>query len=153
MTTLNHNDEYWMQYALKLATDAERHGEVPVGALVVLDDHCIGQGWNQPIAGHDPTAHAEIVALRAAATAVENYRIVNTTLYVTLEPCVMCVGAMLQARIKRLVFGAYDPRAGAVHSIFEILAESRLNHRIEWHGGVLAEECGALLKSFFQKRR
>jgi len=142
-----------MRRALDLARHAEQAGEVPVGALVVLNDEVIGEGWNQPIVSHDPTAHAEIVALRAAATRIRNYRLTDTTLYVTLEPCAMCAGAIVQARVARVVYGATDPKAGAAGSVFNLLASSALNHRAQVLGGVLAEECGGMLRSFFEVRR
>lgn len=147
------NDIDWMQHALKLAERAQQEGEVPVGAVLVLNDEIIGEGWNRPIAAHDPTAHAEIMALRAGAAKLGNYRLNDTTLYVTLEPCVMCAGAMVHARIKRLVFGANDPKAGAIKSVFNILDSARLNHRVEYVGGILADECGAILSRFFEARR
>ncbi len=143
----------WMQHALKLAERAQQEGEVPVGAVLLLNDEIIGAGWNRPIAVHDPTAHAEIMALRAGAEKLGNYRLNDTTLYVTLEPCVMCAGAMVHARIKRLVFGASDPKAGAIVSAFNIMDSGRLNHRVEHMGGVLAEECGRMLSRFFEARR
>ena len=142
-----------MRRALDLARHAEAAEEVPVGALVVLDDVVIGEGWNQPIVSHDPTAHAEIVALRAAAAQIKNYRLPGATLYVTLEPCVMCAGAIVQARIMRVVYGAADPKAGAAGSVFNLLESSALNHRAQIAGGVLAEECGQSLKAFFQAKR
>ncbi len=147
------NDEYWLSHALKLAKQAADHQEVPIGAVLVKDNQLIGEGWNQPISSSDPTAHAEIVALRQGAQTLGNYRLVDTTLYVTLEPCAMCAGAMVHARVKRLVFGAFEPRAGAVKSIFQLLDDNRLNHRVAWEGGVMAEECGHVLKAFFQQRR
>lgn len=149
----NSLDGLWLQRALSLAKRAEMAGEVPVGALLVFEDQVIGEGSNSPISHCDPTAHAEIVALRQGAKHLNNYRLLNTTLYVTLEPCAMCAAAIVHARVKRLVFGAYDPRAGAVGSVFNILEEKRLNHCVEYTGGVLAEECGAILKNFFQKKR
>jgi tRNA(adenine34) deaminase len=142
-----------MRRALDLARHAEQAGEVPVGALVVLNDEVIGEGWNQPIVSHDPTAHAEIVALRTAATRIKNYRLTDTTLYVTLEPCVMCAGAIVQARVARVVYGATDPKAGAAGSVFNLLESPSLNHRAQVTGGVLAEDCGQSLKAFFQARR
>lgn len=142
-----------MQAALELAREAQRAGEVPVGAVIVKDDVIVGRGWNHPISARDPTAHAEIAALREAAEALGNYRLPGTTLYVTLEPCAMCAGAMVQARVKRLVFGALDPRAGAAGSVFDIVRASQLNHRLEVTGGMLADECGELLKRFFELRR
>ena len=127
--------------------------EVPVGALVVRDETVLGEGWNRPIAACDPTAHAEILALRAAATAVGDYRLGGATLYVTLEPCPMCAAAMAHARIARLVFGAWDPRQGAAGSAFNLVTAAAMNHRIDSFGGVLSEECGALLRGFFAGRR
>ena len=145
--------ETWMRRALELAARAEAEGEVPVGALVVLNEEIIGEGWNRPISSHDPTAHAEIVALRAAASKLGNYRLSGTTLYVTLEPCPMCAGAIVHARMARVVFGATDPLAGAAGSVFNLLESSVLNHRVQLERGVLAEECGIRLKAFFQARR
>lgn len=142
-----------MRHALALARRAKAQGEVPVGAVVVRDDTALGDGWNSPIAEHDATAHAEIRALRAACTAVGNYRLPGATLYATLEPCAMCAGAIGHARIARVVYGADDFRAGAVHSIFAVLDEARLNHRVTHVGGVLAEESSALLRAFFRARR
>ncbi len=142
-----------MRYALRLAQRAEQQGEVPVGALVVKDDRCIAEGWNASIATHDPTAHAEMVALRKAGVALENYRLVDATLYVTLEPCVMCMGAISHARIKRLVFGAFDPKRGAVCHALSLADASFLNHRISWVGGVLEVQCSELLRDFFRGRR
>ena len=147
------NDEAWMQLALEQAQLAARMGEVPVGALVVKDDVIIGAGHNQPIASHDPTAHAEIQALRAAAHKLGNYRLTGATLYVTLEPCVMCCGAIVHARIARVVFGAYDPKSGAAGSVFDVLASDRHNHRVAVTGGVRQDDCGSMLKAFFQARR
>jgi tRNA(adenine34) deaminase len=146
-------DERFMRRALDLARHAEEAGEVPVGALVVQDGEVIGEGWNQPIVSHDPSAHAEIVALRAAAAHVRNYRLSNATLYVTLEPCAMCAGALVHARVARVVYGADDPKTGAARSVFRLLDAPALNHRAEISAGVLAEECGALLRRFFQSRR
>ncbi len=142
-----------MAHALTLARHAAAQGEVPVGAVLVRADEMIGEGWNQPIAACDPTAHAELVALRAGARRLGNYRLGGTTLYVTVEPCVMCSGAILHARIERVVFGAYDPRAGAAGSVFDVLETDNLNHRPELIGGVLADECSALLRAFFASRR
>ncbi len=142
-----------MRRALDLARHAETAGEVPVGAVVVLNGEVIGEGWNQPIVTHDPSAHAEMMALRAAARQIKNYRLTGATLYVTLEPCAMCAGAMVHARIARVVYGAADPKAGAAGSLFSLLDSDRLNHRAEVTGGVLAGECGDLLKNFFQARR
>lgn len=142
-----------MHEALSLAEYASEQEEVPVGAVVVLEDKIIGKGWNQPVSNHDPSAHAEIIALRDAAKNVKNYRLVNTTLYVTLEPCLMCVGAMLHARVKRMVFGAYDPKTGAAGSVFNVLEESKNNHSIEVQGGVLETQSAAMLQEFFRARR
>ncbi|MBI5612324.1 MAG: tRNA adenosine(34) deaminase TadA [Gammaproteobacteria bacterium] len=147
------NDLEFMQRALDLARRAEQDGEVPVGALVVLENEIIGEGWNHPIGGADPTAHAEITALRAAASTLGNYRLTGATLYVTLEPCPMCAGAIVLARVGRVVFGAADPLAGAGGTVFDLLRSPRLNHRAEVQGGVLGEECSQLLKGFFQSRR
>lgn len=142
-----------MRRALKLARRAQELGEVPVGAVVVRGDEVVAEGWNQPIASHDPSAHAEMVAIREAAAALRNYRLGGLTLYVTLEPCVMCAGAIIHARIGRLVFGADDPRAGAVRSFYDVISRPKLNHRPDWAGGVLADECGAILQEFFRARR
>ena len=147
------NDESWMTEALSLAREAGTAGEVPVGAIVVLDGQIVGRGFNQPIGSTDPTAHAEIMALRNAATQVGNYRLPGATLYVTLEPCLMCAGAMMHARIARVVFGARDPKTGVAGSVLDLFAEARLNHHAEITGGVRAEECGQLLSSFFAARR
>jgi tRNA(adenine34) deaminase len=146
-------DESWMRRALLLAGRAAAEGEVPVGALVVREGEVLGQGWNRPIATRDPTAHAEILALRAAAARAGDYRLGGATLYVTLEPCPMCAAAMAHARIERLVFGAWDPRQGAAGSVFNLVAADALNHRVDAFGGVLSEECGALLRAFFAGRR
>ncbi len=146
-------DAAYMRRALELARHAEEAGEVPVGALVVLNDEIIGEGWNQPIVAHDPTAHAEIVALRAAAARIRNYRLSDTVLYVTLEPCAMCAGAMVHARVARVVYGAADPKSGAAGSVFNLLESSALNHRAQVTRGVLAEECGEMLRKFFEARR
>jgi tRNA(adenine34) deaminase len=142
-----------MRHALALAHRAEAEGEVPVGALVVRDGAVLGEGWNRPIGTHDPTAHAEMLALRAAAEAAGDYRLGGATLYVTLEPCPMCAAAMAHARIARLVFGAWDPRQGAAGSAFDLVASDAMNHRVDAFGGVLSEECGALLRRFFAGRR
>jgi tRNA(adenine34) deaminase len=142
-----------MRRALALAERAEDEGEVPVGALVVRDDRVLGEGWNRPIATHDPTAHAEILALRAAALHAGDYRLGGATLYVTLEPCPMCAAAMAHARVARVVFGAWDPRQGAAGSVFNLVAADAMNHRVDAFGGVLSEECGALLRRFFARRR
>lgn len=148
------DDEKWMLHALSLAERAEVAGEVPVGALIVMDDQLLAEASNAPITGNDPTAHAEILALRQAAKALNNYRISgNSTLYVTLEPCPMCAGAIVHARIKRVVFGAFDPRTGAGGSVFSLLDSEKLNHRAEVLGGVLHEHCAQQLRNFFQARR
>ena len=147
------DDNGFMGLALDLAREAGAAGEVPVGALIVLDGEVVGRGFNQPIGRHDPTAHAEIMALRDAATHLGNYRLPGCTLYVTLEPCAMCAGAIMHARIDRVVFGARDPKTGAAGSIVDLFAETRLNHHTAVVGGVLAEECGTLLSSFFAARR
>jgi tRNA(adenine34) deaminase len=151
--TVDPQAEHWMRRALSLAETAAAAGEVPVGAVLVRDGEVIGEGNNRPIAAGDPTAHAEIVALRAAAVGAGNYRLPGSILYVTLEPCVMCAGAILQARIERVVFGAADPRAGAAGSVFDVLGTTKLNHRVEVAGGVLAQECGGILQEFFRERR
>lgn len=142
-----------MGLALELARQGAQAGEVPVGALVVLEGRIIGEGWNRPVSTHDPTAHAEIVALRAAAETLNNYRLPGATLYVTLEPCVMCSGAIMHARIARVVFGASDPKTGACGSTVDLFAEKRLNHHATVRGGVLAEESVVLLQEFFARRR
>nr|ART37070.1 D386 [uncultured bacterium] len=146
-------DQRWMSRAIELARVAESQGEVPVGAVLVRDDVLLAEGYNRPISACDPTAHAEIVALRAAAAQAGNYRLPGSTLYVTLEPCAMCAGAIVQARVARVVFGARDPRAGAAGSVFQVFGEARLNHRPVVVEGVLAENCGALLSDFFRRRR
>ena len=142
-----------MQLALDLARQAAKNGEVPVGAIIVKDGVIIGRGSNAPIGLHDPTAHAEIIAMRQAAQHLGNYRLVGSTLYVTLEPCAMCSGAMQHARIEKLVFGASDPKTGACGSVINLMAEQKLNHHTEVIGGILAEECGAVLTTFFKQRR
>ncbi len=142
-----------MRYAIRLAKRAEDQGEVPVGAVLIKDEQCVAEGWNQPILHHDPTAHAEISALRQAGKALQNYRLNDVTLYVTLEPCVMCMGAISHARIKRLVFGAFDPKRGAVCHALSLCNVSFLNHKVEWVGGVLERSCSELLVSFFRERR
>ncbi len=142
-----------MRRALALADRAENEGEVPIGAVVVRDDQLLGEGWNQVISARDPTAHAEIVALRDAARVADNYRLPGATLYVTLEPCTMCAGALVHARIAHLVFGAKEPRAGVVCSTFNLLEQPWYNHKVEWQGGVLAQESADRLQAFFQARR
>lgn len=146
-------DHYWMRHALRLAEQAGREGEVPVGAVLVKDGQLIAEGWNRPIAGNDPTAHAEIQALRAAGKILGNYRLVDTTLYVTLEPCTMCAGAIIHARVARVVFGAPDPKTGAAGSVFNVLDSDQYNHSVELLGGVLRDECATLLTGFFRQRR
>jgi len=146
-------DQDYIRQALELAARAEAEGEVPVGALVVRDDTILGLGWNHPIASHDPTAHAEIIAMRDAAQRVGNYRLTGATLYVTLEPCPMCAGAIVHARIARVVYGATDPLAGSAGSVFDLLNSPALNHRAHVQGGVLAEACRAQLKAFFAAKR
>ena len=146
-------DEAFMRTALALAAQAEALGEVPVGAVVVKDGRIIGQGHNRPIGDHDPSAHAEIQALRAASAAEANYRLAGCTLYVTLEPCVMCAGAMMHARLARVVFVASDPKTGACGSVINLFADARLNHHAQLQGGVLAMECGERLSRFFAARR
>lgn len=142
-----------MREALALARQAESCGEVPVGAVVVKDRRVVGVGFNQPIGQQDPTAHAEIAALRDAASRLGNYRLLGCELFVTLEPCIMCTGAIMHARVARVVFGAYDPKTGAAGSVVNLFSESRLNHHAEVVGGVLEEECSAMLSGFFAKRR
>lgn len=151
--TVIEQDKAWMRHALRLAQRAETLGEVPIGAVLVKDNQCLAEGWNSPIANHDATAHAEINALREAGKRLANYRLVETTLYVTLEPCVMCMGAIVHARIKRLVFGAYDPKRGAVCHALSLADADFLNHTVSWQGGVLEAECTELLKEFFRLRR
>ena len=146
-------DQEYMQVALELAREAAAAGEVPVGALVVKDGEIIGRGYTAPISPHDPSAHAEIQALRDAANRLGNYRLVGCTLYVTLEPCAMCAGAIQHARIQHLVFGATDPKTGACGSVVDLMAEARLNHHADVTRGVLATECGQLLSAFFAARR
>jgi tRNA(adenine34) deaminase len=147
-------DRAFMRQALLLAEKAESQGEVPVGAVVVLDDRIIGEGWNQPIGRQDPTAHAEIVALRDAASKLGNYRLPDTTLYVTLEPCPMCAGAIVHARVARVVYGADDPKGGAAGSLFDMLpTDDRFNHFVAVKGGVERERAGELLKAFFRRKR
>ena len=150
---MNGVDEGFMNRAIELAREAQAAGEVPVGALIVRDGEILAEGFNRPISTHDPTAHAEMVALRAAAARVDNYRLTGTTLYVTLEPCAMCAGAMVHARVARLVYAASDPRAGAAGSVFNVVQNAALNHRLEVVPGVLAEACGTLLRDFFVARR
>jgi tRNA(adenine34) deaminase len=147
------NDEFFMGFALNEARLAHNAGEVPIGAVIVIDNQIVGSGHNRPIGSSDPTAHAEIVALREAARRVGNYRLTEATLYVTIEPCAMCAGAMVNARVKRLVYGAADLRAGGVDTVFQICTNSSLNHRVEVTSGVLAEESRQLMQAFFKHRR
>ncbi len=153
MTDSVEEDNHWMGRALALAARAEAEGEVPVGALVVRDGEVLGQGYNHPIGACDPTAHAEVNALRDAAARAGNYRLPGSTLYVTIEPCTLCVGALLHARVARLVFGAREPRAGAVASHLQLLDRTQYNHRVSWREGVRAEQCSALIRGFFKGRR
>jgi len=146
-------DRSMMRRALALAGKAREAGEVPVGAVVVVDGEIVGEGWNHPVGGHDPTAHAEMQAMREAGHRIGNYRLVGANLYVTLEPCAMCAGAMVHARIARLVYGAADPKTGAAGSVFDIVRSPLLNHQVRVDGGVMAEECGDLLREFFRSRR
>jgi len=143
----------WMSRALELASLAESKGEVPVGAVVVQDGEIVGEGFNQPISGNDPTAHAEIMAIRQAAKALNNYRLPDTTLYVTIEPCTMCLGALIHARVDTLVFGAREPRAGSVVSQANLLEADHFNHRITVIEGICSEECRTLMQNFFQRQR
>ncbi len=145
--------ERWMRVALTLAQQAQERGEVPVGAIVVREGVIVGRGGNAPVAANDPTAHAEIAALRDAALVLGNYRLPDCDLYVTLEPCAMCAGAIMHARIRRLVFGASDPKTGACGSVVDLFVDRRLNHHATVVGGVMAEKCGALLSAFFAERR
>lgn len=147
------NDEHWMRHALSLARLAWDQGEVPVGAVLVQGDRAIGEGWNRPIGQHDPTAHAEMMALRQGGKVLENYRLLDTTLYVTLEPCVMCAGAMVHSRITRLVFGAADEKTGAAGSLLDVIRHPGMNHQVTIEQGVLADECAAMLSDFFRMRR
>lgn len=153
MVTEQQKHETWMRRVLELAQFSEAAGEVPVGAVVVREGEIIGEGYNQPISQHDPSAHAEIVALRTAAQQQANYRLNDCDLYVSLEPCMMCAGAMIHARIRRLIFGASDPKTGVAGSADNLFTLPFLNHTIDIHGGVLAQECGHILKRFFANRR
>lgn len=152
-TAARDNDEFFMREALVLARQAEALGEVPVGAVVVQHGEIIGRGFNAPISRHDPSAHAEMAALRDAAQRTGNYRLVDCELFVTLEPCVMCAGAMFHARIARVVYGARDPKTGAAGSVLNLFVEARLNHHARIEGGMLADECGKMLSDFFARRR
>ncbi|CAQ83412.1 MULTISPECIES: tRNA adenosine(34) deaminase TadA [Photorhabdus] len=148
-----YSDEYWMQQAMERAIKAWEQGEIPVGAVLVADNEIIAEGWNQSIIAHDPSAHAEVIALRKGGEQLQNYRLLNTTLYVTLEPCAMCAGAMIHSRIQRLVYGASDMKTGAAGSLIDILRHPGMNHQIEITGGVLAEACSTMLSVFFKQRR
>ena len=153
MSESQFTDEYWMRHALTLAQRAWQEGEVPVGAVLVHDNQVIGEGWNRPIGHHDPTAHAEIMAIRQGGQVLQNYRLLDTTLYVTLEPCVMCAGAMVHSRIGRLVFGARDAKTGASGSLLDVLGHPGMNHQVVVSEGTLAAECSAMLSAFFRERR
>lgn len=153
MASASEQDTVAMRAAIGQACRARAAGEIPVGAVITIGTQIVAQGHNRSVTDRDPSAHAEIIALRAAAKAVDNYRLTDATLYVTLEPCAMCVGAMVQARISRLVFGAYDPKAGAVGSAIDLSECGAFNHRFEINGGVLGDQCGDLLTNFFQERR
>lgn len=147
------SDSDFMRRAIALAKQAASVGEVPVGALVVKDGQVIGEGYNQPISSCDPTGHAEIVAMRQACEVLQNYRLTGCDLYVTIEPCTMCVGAMIHARIGKIIFGAAEPRAGALQSQLRLMDRDHYNHSIQWQGGVLAEECSEIISSFFRRKR
>lgn len=146
-------DEYWMQQALLLADQAEVKDEVPVGAVLVLNNEVVGRGFNQMIHSCDPTAHAEIIALRDGAATLGNYRLIDTTLYVTLEPCTMCVGAIVHSRVRRLVYGASEPKSGSVESVSRLLDAPYMNHKVEYQGGVCGQQCSQRLSQFFSRRR
>lgn len=146
-------DEKWMNYALSLADKAELQNEIPVGAVIVKDDQVIAEGWNLSILNHDATGHAEVMAIRGAGKQLENYRLVDCTLYVTLEPCPMCAGALVHARIKRLVYGAGDYKTGAAGSVYDLVRCDKSNHKIDVSSGVLAEQCAAKVSNFFKRRR
>jgi tRNA(adenine34) deaminase len=147
------SDLRYMQHALELARRGGGQGEVPVGAVLVHEGRIVGEGYNRPVCSHDPTGHAEIIALREGAETLGNYRLGGATLYVTLEPCIMCAGAIVHARVSRLVFGAPDPKGGAAGSVFDLFSSNRVNHRVQVEGGLLAEECGEVLREFFRARR
>lgn len=153
MSEVEFSHEYWMRHAMTLAKRAWDEREVPVGAVLVHNNRVIGEGWNRPIGRHDPTAHAEIMALRQGGLVMQNYRLIDATLYVTLEPCVMCAGAMIHSRIGRVVFGARDAKTGAAGSLMDVLHHPGMNHRVEITEGLLADECAALLSDFFRMRR
>ncbi len=151
---IDDQDLQYMKIALQLAAKAESEGEVPVGAVLVRDDKIIGEGWNCPISQHDPSAHAEIMALRDAGNKAQNYRLPESILYVTLEPCPMCAGAIVHARVKRVVFGAFDPRSGSAGSVFDLLpTDERFNHSVDVVAGCLENECAEILRAFFQAKR
>ena len=152
-TSQQENDEKWMNYALSLADKAELENEIPVGAVLVKDDKIVAEGWNLSIVNHDACAHAEIMAIRNAGKIVENYRLIDCTLYVTLEPCPMCAGALVHARIKRLVYGAGDYKTGAAGSVFDLVRNEKLNHQIEVTSGIFAEQCATKISDFFKRRR
>ncbi|WP_312457317.1 tRNA adenosine(34) deaminase TadA [Pseudescherichia sp.] len=153
MSDTEFTHEYWMRHALSLAQRAWDEGEVPVGAVLVHNNQVIGEGWNRPIGRHDPTAHAEIMALRQGGLVLQNYRLLDTTLYVTLEPCVMCAGAMVHSRIGTLVFGARDLKTGAAGSLMDVLHHPGMNHRVEIVEGTLRDACSGMLSEFFRQRR
>ncbi len=146
-------DDHWMEEALRAAQHALDGGEVPVGAVIVLDDKLVGCGWNRNIADSDPSAHAEIIAIREAGKAIGNHRLIGCELFATIEPCAMCAGAIVHARLKRLVYGADDPKAGAIRSVMQVLNHPQLNHRAEVVGGVLADRCADIMQQFFRERR
>ncbi|NDW20614.1 tRNA adenosine(34) deaminase TadA [Alteromonas hispanica] len=152
-TPTEENDVFWMKHALSLADKAEAIGEVPVGACVVINGAVVGEGWNTPIRDHNPTAHAEIHAVTQAAKHIQNYRLIDATLYVTLEPCSMCAGMLIHARVKRVVFGAWDAKTGSAGSVMNLLQHPALNHQAEIVSGVLADECAEKISAFFKKRR
>lgn len=153
MIEQQNNDQKWMKYALSLADRAEALGEIPVGAVLVKDNQVIAEGWNLSISNHDACAHAEVETLREAGKIIKNYRLLDCTLYVTLEPCPMCAGALVHARVKRLVYGAGDYKTGAAGTVFNLLQNDQLNHQVEITGGVLAEQCATKISSFFKTRR
>jgi tRNA(adenine34) deaminase len=146
-------DEFWIEYTQQLAAKAEETGEVPVGAVIVVNNELVAEGWNQSIQNNDPTAHAEIMALKKAGEVLGNYRLVNCTLYVSLEPCPMCAGAMVHARVKRVVYGAFDAKTGAAGSVFNLVNSPQLNHQLNSTGGVRQVQCGEQISAFFKKRR
>ena len=153
MTAPLEKDEYFMKAALKAAKKAWENGEIPVGAVLVKDDEIISTGQNSPITLNDPTAHAEILALREGGEKLKNYRLIDTILYVTIEPCTMCMGAIMHARVKKLVFGTFDPRAGAAGSLFDFTIENKFNHNVEVKSGILESECRKLIQDFFKQKR